>query len=58
MNRTGNYKQHRLLTAVRNGNVSAIASANDGSGVTGSVIITISNQIVLVTGVTISAQGG
>ena len=47
-----------LLTAVRNGNVSAIASANDGSGVTGSVIITISNQIVLVTGVTISAQGG
>lgn len=33
-----------LLTAISNGTVTVTATANDGSGVTGDVVITISNQ--------------
>ncbi|MEP4667539.1 MAG: T9SS type A sorting domain-containing protein [Cyclobacteriaceae bacterium] len=36
-----------LLTAVSNGTVTVTATANDGSGVSGDAVITISNQIVL-----------
>jgi uncharacterized protein YjdB len=47
-----------LVTAVRNGSVTVIASANDGSGVFGTLILTISNQIIPVTGISISGTGG
>jgi uncharacterized protein YjdB len=47
-----------LVTAINNGTITAIASANDGTGIAGTFIITISNQIVLVTGITISGLGG
>jgi uncharacterized protein YjdB len=47
-----------LVTAVDNGTVSARAIANDGTGVVGSLIITISNQIVPVSAINVSAAGG
>ena len=47
-----------LLTAVSNGTVTARATANDGSGVVGSLIITISGQVIPVTGITITGTGG
>lgn len=34
-----------LLTAVTDGTVTAVATAHDGSGITGSKQITISNQV-------------
>lgn len=40
-----------LVTAVENGTVTALATANDGSGVFGMLIITISNQVTLPVGV-------
>ena len=47
-----------LVTAVANGTVTAKATANDGSGVSGTLVITISNQVIPVTGVTITGAGG
>jgi|GEM_PF-2440678 parallel beta-helix repeat protein len=47
-----------LVTAVANGTVTAKATANDGSGVYGTLAITISNQIKPVTGITVSGSGG
>ena len=47
-----------LLTAVDNGSVTVRATANDGSGVYGSLVITITNQLVAVTGITVSTTGG
>ncbi|MGA2406256.1 MAG: Ig-like domain-containing protein [Bacteroidales bacterium] len=47
-----------LVTAVKNGTVTAKATANDGSGVYGTLVITITNQIVPVTGITVSGAGG
>jgi uncharacterized protein YjdB len=47
-----------LVTAVENGTVTAMATANDGSGVRGNLVITISNQIVPVTGITVAGSGG
>jgi len=47
-----------LVTAVSTGTVTARATARDGSGVYGSLVITISNQVVPVSGVTVSASGG
>lgn len=47
-----------LVTAVANGTVTARATANDGSGVFGILVITISNQVVSVTGVTVTGAGG
>ena len=47
-----------LVTAVDNGTVTAIATANDGSGVFGSMIVTISNQLITVTGITVTGAGG
>jgi uncharacterized protein YjdB len=47
-----------LVTAIVNGTVTARATANDGSGVYGTLTITITNQIVLVTGITVTGAGG
>jgi len=47
-----------IVTALDNGTVTATATANDGSSVNGSLVITISNQIVPVTGITITGAGG
>ena len=47
-----------LVTAVAGGTVTARATAADGSGVYGSLALTILNQIISVTGISISAEGG
>jgi uncharacterized protein YjdB len=47
-----------LVTAISNGMVTAQATANDGSGVYGTLFITISNQVISVTGITITGAGG
>ncbi len=47
-----------LVTAVSNGTVTARATANDGSGVVGSLVITISSQVIPVTGITVTGAGG
>ena len=47
-----------LLTAISDGTVTALATANDGSGVSGSLVVTISGQIVSVTGITVTGAGG
>ena len=47
-----------LVTAIANGIVTARATANDGSGIFGELAITISNQFVAVTGITVMGQGG
>jgi len=47
-----------LVTAVSNGTVTARATANDGSGVYGELTITITNQFVAVSGITINSEGG
>ncbi len=53
------HNQHTgLVTAVTNGTVTARATANDGSGVFGELMITITNQFVPVTGITVTGYGG
>jgi hypothetical protein len=47
-----------LVTAITNGTVTARATANDGSGVYGTLVITISNQAIAVTGITVTGVGG
>lgn len=47
-----------LLTALKNGTAIAKATANDGSGVYGTLSVTISNQIILVTGISVTGAGG
>ena len=47
-----------LVTAIANGTVTARASANDGSGISGNLTITISNQIIYVTGITVTGTAG
>ncbi|MHC1733069.1 MAG: beta strand repeat-containing protein [Bacteroidales bacterium] len=47
-----------LVTAVSNGTVTARATANDGSGVVGSLVITISSQVIPVTGITVTGANG
>ncbi|MCT4581815.1 MAG: T9SS type A sorting domain-containing protein [Flavobacteriales bacterium] len=56
-NGTGNatIDANGLLTAIGNGTVDVIATANDGSGVTGSATITITNQGVGIKESTLSA---
>jgi uncharacterized protein YjdB len=48
-----------LLTAVTDGTVTVVATANDGSGIKGELEITISDQVaaVLVTGITVTGAG-
>ncbi len=47
-----------LLTATDNGSVTARATANDGSGVYGTLTITISGQVIPVTSITVTGAGG
>ncbi len=47
-----------LVTALADGTATARATANDGSGVYGSLSITISNQIIRVTGISVTGEGG
>ena len=47
-----------LVTAIADGTVVARATANDGSGVFADITISIINQIVLVTGITVTGEGG
>jgi len=47
-----------LVTAVSNGTVTARATSRDGSGVYGSLVITISNQVVPVSGITVTTSSG
>jgi uncharacterized protein YjdB len=46
------------VTAIDNGNVTAWATAHDGSGVYGTMLITITNQIVPVTGIIVKGANG
>lgn len=50
--------QSGLVTAVSNGKVSAVASSTDGSAVSGIIEITITNQIIPVSGIMIVAEEG
>ncbi|MFN8133692.1 MAG: Ig-like domain-containing protein [Bacteroidales bacterium] len=50
--------QDGLVTAINNGTVTAIATATDGSGVAGYFEITITNQVTLVSSITITGAGG
>jgi uncharacterized protein YjdB len=47
-----------LVTALDNGTVTARATANDGSGVYGTLTITISNQVISVTSIIVTGEGG
>ena len=47
-----------LVTAVSNGTVTARATANDGSGLYGTLVITINSQVIPVTGITVTGAGG
>ena len=47
-----------LVTAIAGGTVTARATAADGSGVYGTLVITISNQVIPVTGITVTGAGG
>ena len=46
------------MTALDNGTATARATANDGSGVYGTLTITISNQVIPVTSITVTGAGG
>mgnify|MGYP006305976289 CR=1 FL=1 len=50
--------QSGLLTATLAGTVNVVATAQDGSGVTGSMQITITDQIIPVTQINVSSAGG
>jgi uncharacterized protein YjdB len=47
-----------VVTAVSNGTVTARATANDGSGVSDQMVITISGQVIPVSGITVTGAGG
>jgi uncharacterized protein YjdB len=47
-----------LVTAITNGTVTARATANDGSGVSGTLLITLSNQVIPVTAITVTTPNG
>lgn len=47
-----------LVTAISNGTVTAVATANDGSGVKGQIVITISNQMIPVEAIIIKTEDG
>jgi len=47
-----------MVTAIGNGTVKAIATANDGSGIFGALDIIITNQVVLVSSITVTSAGG
>jgi hypothetical protein len=47
-----------MIAALANGTVTARATASDGSGTFGEMTITITNQVVMVTGITVTGEGG
>jgi len=47
-----------LVIALTDGKVTAVATAADGSAVSGILEVTISNQVIPVSGITIKAEGG
>ncbi|MCK4854284.1 MAG: Ig-like domain-containing protein, partial [Bacteroidales bacterium] len=47
-----------LLQAVSNGTVTVVATANDGSDIQDSLQVTISNQIILVSSISLAGEGG
>jgi uncharacterized protein YjdB len=47
-----------LVTAVADGTISARATATDGSGIHGTFLINISNQVIPVSGITVTGSGG
>jgi uncharacterized protein YjdB len=47
-----------LVTASSDGTLTAVATANDGTGTVGSMVITISNQVIPVTSIIVSGEGG
>jgi uncharacterized protein YjdB len=47
-----------LLQAIANGTVTVVATANDGSDIKDSLQVTISNQNILVSSITLSGEGG
>ncbi|MBN2610584.1 MAG: Ig-like domain-containing protein, partial [Bacteroidales bacterium] len=47
-----------MVTAVSDGTVTARATANDGTGIYGKLLITISNQVIPVTDITVTGSGG
>jgi uncharacterized protein YjdB len=47
-----------LVTAIADGTVTATATANDGSGISGNLVIAISNQIISVTGIAVTGEDG
>ena len=51
-------KSPGLVTAIQNGTVTARAEANDMSGTYGAIVISISNQIIPVTGIIVNGAGG
>ena len=50
--------QTGLLQAVSNGKVMVVATANDGSDFQDSLLVTISNQIILVSSISLTGEGG
>ena len=54
----GTITQGGMLTAVAEGTVNIVATAQDGSGVTGSMQLTITDPTVLVTSISVSSAGG
>lgn len=50
--------QDGLLQAVSNGKVTVVSTASDGSGMTDSLQVTISNQIIPLASVHLTAEGG
>jgi uncharacterized protein YjdB len=47
-----------LLNADVDGTVTVTATTTDGSGLSGSIVITLSNQVVLVSGITVTSVSG
>lgn len=47
-----------LVTAISDGTVTATATATDGSGIFGILVITIVGQVIPVTAIVVSAEGG
>lgn len=47
-----------LVTAISSGTVTAKATANDGSGTFGTLLLTIASQIIYVTSIAVSGHGG
>jgi uncharacterized protein YjdB len=54
----GSISPDGLLQAIDNGTVTVVATANDGSGIKDSLQVTISNQNILVSSITLSGEGG